>query len=85
MFLLRAPTSRNCKQYLLELARLLVIVFRIGPFQAQRGVCCEGTVKVWRRIVSVVWVTSWLLLQTGEVSEFREGISMAKTILHAFV
>ena len=30
-------------------------------------------VKIWRRISSVVRVTSGLLLYTGEVDEFREG------------
>ena len=50
-----------------------VLVLRIGLIESHHGTCCEGTVKVWRRIVSVVWVTSWLLLHTGEVHEFREG------------
>ena len=59
----------------------LVLVLRSCLFQAQTCTCCEGTTKVWRRIVSVVWATSWLLLHTGEVGEVRGVLPWQKKIL----
>ena len=50
----------------------VVLLLRIGLFHSQTSICCEGTVKIWRQIVSVVCVASWLLLHIGEVDEFRE-------------
>ena len=32
----------------------LGLVLLIGLFESQTGTCCEGKVKVWRRIVSAV-------------------------------
>ena len=50
----------------------LVVVLRIGLLQKRNSTCCEGTVEVWRLIVSVSGITSWVTQHIGEVDEFRE-------------
>ena len=79
-FLMRAPTTRNAgnTHWNSRGIRLGSLFFESDCFQTQTSTCCEGRVKVRRRIVPVVWVTSWPPPHTGEVDEFREELFHGK-------